>query len=367
MTTVNLFAGLEDPQPPPKAAAPEAPAPVPAVAPDAPKTAPSAAPDAEPPATVADAPAPAPIAPPIAPPITASVGLINRPNLTDAEYFELGHLSGSDLRAGYICPDDAAWRRATPAKTDAMTIGTAVHMALLEPIRFAEEVVVKPDDFDGRTKAGKEWLAENAGRIVMGRDMHDRARAYAGAFATALEAIGIDPTAWWLDYERGIVWAEAFGPCRCKPDLLAVEGTADASGPGRVINVSLKTTAKPLSSAQWTSQVVSGALAAGYDLAEYHYARGIAAQVMGDAERWREVETWHVVATTTGAPRLAVARVPDDIMERASRLWVDRAPAIAAAVQNGVQGVVMEALTIVLPRWADSAMPDAFGDDGGEA
>jgi hypothetical protein len=248
-----------------------------------------------------------------------------------------------------------------------MTIGTAVHMALLEPIRFAEEVVVKPDDFDGRTKAGKEWLAENAGRIVMGRDMHDRARAYAGAFATALEAIGIDPIAWWLDYERGIVWSEAFGPCRCKPDLLAVEGTPDASGPGRVVNVSLKTTAKPLSSAAWTSQVVSGALGAGYDLPEYHYARGIAAQVMHDAERWREVETWHVIATTTGAPRLAVARVPDDIMERASRLWTDRAPAIAAAVANGVQGVVMEALTIALPRWADSAMPDAFGDDGGEA
>ena len=348
MTTANLFAGLEAPPPTPSA-------PVPAAPPDAPKTAPSAAPDAAPPVTVADAPAPAPMAAPMAQP------------LTDAEYFELAHLSGSDLRAGYICPDDAAWRRDTPAKTDAMTIGTAVHMALLEPIRFREEVVVKPDDFDGRTKAGKEWLVENAGRIVMGRDMHDRARAYAGAFATALKAIGIDPTAWWLDYERGIVWSEAFGPCRCKPDLLAVEGTADASGPGRVVNVSLKTTAKPLSSAQWTSQVVSGALAAGYDLAEYHYARGIAAQVMHDAERWREVETWHVVATTTGAPRLAVVRVPDDIMERASRLWADRAPAIAAAVANGVQGVVMEALTIALPRWADSAMPDAFGDDGGEA
>lgn len=348
MTTANLFAGLE--APPPTAPAPEAPP-----APDAPKTAPSAAPDAAPPSTVAPAAAPAPMAPPMAAP------------LTDAEYYALGHLSGSDMRAGYICPDDAAWRRDTPAKTDAMTIGTAVHMALLEPIRLREEVVVKPDDFDGRTKAGKEWLAENAGRIVMGRDMYDRARAYAGAFATALEAIGIDPTAWWLDYERGIVWSEAFGPCRCKPDLLAVEGTADASGPGRVVNVSLKTTAKPLSSAQWTSQVVSGALAAGYDLAEYHYARGIAAQVMGDAERWREVETWHVVATTSGAPRLAVVRVPDDIMERASRLWTDRAPAIAAAVANGVQGVVMEALTITLPRWADSAMPDAFGDDGGDA
>ena len=328
MTTPNLFAGLEDP--PPKA-------------PQAPQAPP--APDV--------APAPAPVAVAAAPP------------LTDAEYYELAYLSGSDLRAGYICPDDAAWRRATPAKSDAMTIGTAVHMALLEPIRFAEEVVVKPDDFDGRTKAGKEWLAEHAGRIVMARDMHDRARAYAGAFATALEAIGVDPVGWWLDYERGIVWSEAFGRCRCKPDLLAVQPAAGA--PGRVVNVSLKTTAKPLSSAQWTAQVVSGALGAGYDLPEYHYARGIAAQVLGDAERWREVETWHVIATTSGAPRLAVARVPDDIMERASRLWADRAPVIAAAVAHGVQGVVLEALTIALPRWADSAMPDAFGDDGGDA
>ena len=352
MTTPNLFAGLEDP--PPKA-------------PQAPQAPPQAAP--VPPLPAPDvAPAPAPVAVAAAP--------IAQP-ATDAEYYELAYLSGSDLRAGYICPDDAAWRRATPAKSDAMTIGTAVHMALLEPIRFAEEVVVKPDDFDGRTKAGKEWLAEQAGRIVMARDMHDRARAYAGAFATALEAIGVDSLGWWLDYERGIVWSEAFGRCRCKPDLLAVQPTpaAGADGasegapgtPGRVVNVSLKTTAKPLSSAQWTAQVVSGALGAGYDLPEYHYARGIAAQVLGDAERWREVETWHVIATTSGAPRLAVARVPDDIMERAARLWADRAPVIAAAVANGVQGVVLEALTIALPRWADSAMPDAFGDDGGDA
>ena len=344
MTTPNLFAGLEDP--PPKA-------------PQAPQAAPQAPPAPEAP------PAPAPAAPvPDVAPAPAPVAVAAAPPLTDAEYYELAYLSGSDLRAGYICPDDAAWRRATPAKSDAMTIGTAVHMALLEPIRFAEEVVVKPDDFDGRTKAGKEWLAEHAGRIVMARDMHDRARAYAGAFTTALEAIGVDPLGWWLDYERGIVWSEAFGRCRCKPDLLAVQPDAT---PGRVVNVSLKTTAKPLSSAQWTAQVVSGALGAGYDLPEYHYARGIAAQVLGDAERWREVETWHVIATTSGAPRLAVARVPDDIMERASRLWADRAPVIAAAVANGVQGVVLEALTIALPRWADSAMPDAFGDDGGDA
>ena len=343
MTTTNLFAGLEDPQPP--QVPPQA-----VQAPQAPDVAPVAATEAAP-VAVALAAAPAPAAAP----------------LTDAEYFELAYLSGSDLRAGYSCPDDAAWRRATPAKSDAMTIGTAVHMALLEPIRFTEEVVVKPDDIDGRTKAGKEWLAENAGRIVMAREMHDRARAYAGAFTTALAAIGIDPLGWWLDYERGIVWSEAFGRCRCKPDLLAVQPTPADGAPGRVVNVSLKTTAKPLSSAQWTSQVVSGALGAGYDLPEYHYARGIAAQVLGDVERWREVETWHVIATTTGAPRLAVARVPDDIMERASRLWADRAPVIAAAVANGLQGVVMEALTIALPRWADSAMPDAFGDDGGDA
>lgn len=341
MTTPNLFAGLEDP-PPPAPTPPPAPAPPPALAPEP--------------------PAPAPLQAPVTPAAPAPA----QP-LTDAEYYELAHLSGSDLRAGYVCPDDAAWRRATPAKSEAMTIGTAVHMALLEPIRFAEEVVVRPDDIDGRTKAGKEWLAENAGRIVMAREPHERARAYAGAFRSALEAIGVDPLGWWLDYERGIVWSESFGPCRCKPDLLAVQPTPADGTTARVVNVSLKTTAKPLSSAQWTSQVVSGALGAGYDIAEYHYARGIAAQVLGDAERWREVETWHVIATTSGAPRLAVVQVPSEVLERAGRLWADRAPAIAAAVRDGVQGVVMEALTIALPRWADSMMPDAFGDEGGEA
>jgi hypothetical protein len=43
-----------------------------------------------------------------------------------------------------------------PEPTEAQKIGTLTHAAVLEN---KCEWVVQPDDFDGRTKAGKEWIA----------------------------------------------------------------------------------------------------------------------------------------------------------------------------------------------------------------
>lgn len=50
--------------------------------------------------------------------------------------------------------------------TDAMIFGTALHSALLQPERVTS-FAVRPEGLDGRTKAGKEWLAANEDKIVL--------------------------------------------------------------------------------------------------------------------------------------------------------------------------------------------------------
>lgn len=51
--------------------------------------------------------------------------------------------------------------------TKAMKLGSAVHRAVLEPERFESEYVVKPAGVDLRTKEGKQWASDNAGRSIV--------------------------------------------------------------------------------------------------------------------------------------------------------------------------------------------------------
>ena len=51
-------------------------------------------------------------------------------------------------------------------ESPAMRFGTLSHLAILEPERF-KSVVVKPEGHDGRTTAGKAWVAANEGKQTM--------------------------------------------------------------------------------------------------------------------------------------------------------------------------------------------------------
>lgn len=70
------------------------------------------------------------------------------------------------LASHYLSP----WPReddSTPAKA----FGIAAHTLILEgPAVFAERYVVKPDDFNGRSREGKEWMAENAAKEAITAD-----------------------------------------------------------------------------------------------------------------------------------------------------------------------------------------------------
>ena len=52
-------------------------------------------------------------------------------------------------------------------ETPNMMLGTAIHAAVLEPEVFKSDFIVTPDDLDMRTKAGKEWKADNDGKNIL--------------------------------------------------------------------------------------------------------------------------------------------------------------------------------------------------------
>ena len=271
-----------------------------------------------------------------------------------ADYFAdtPNHLSGSDLRAGLLNADDALWKRLNPSSTKYTDAGNAIHLALLEGHKFDELVAIKPEGLRRGTKAGDAWYEEHADKYHVSQDIYDRAKLYVGGYQPALE----DITDGALDYfkqvnERPIYWTDpVVGLSRCKPDTLL-------TGP-KLISVSVKTTAKPVNVALWQYQLISGERSAGYDIAEYHYCRGIAATHLGDADRWAEVEVWHVVATTAGAPRLLAIRVSPDIIARAHEIWMRHAPGIAAAIRRKTVPLTLDVLTAELPKWANYSMPD---------
>ncbi len=57
-------------------------------------------------------------------------------------------------------------------QTAAFSFGSAIHAYFLEPADFNNQVAVTPADFNGRTKAGKEWKAEveASGKVLISQD-----------------------------------------------------------------------------------------------------------------------------------------------------------------------------------------------------
>jgi hypothetical protein len=117
-----------------------------------------------------------------------------------------------------------------PSPTPAMQLGTAFHVALLEPDRLGETFVVAPK-FDRRTKEGKAaaeaWEAENAGKTALtAEQMADIEQMVASvkqhAGASMLLGCGLaEMSAFWIDQETGI-------ECKCRPDwLVTVEDRQD--------------------------------------------------------------------------------------------------------------------------------------------
>jgi len=141
--------------------------------------------------------------------------------ISNRAYHESDGISKSDLTLFAITPAHYKAKEAYE-ETPVMTFGQAVHTAILEPSRFADEYTVAPENIDKRTKAGKEWFAEaeQNGKTVLSWDNHTdllgmKKSVYASKTAKALlDAEGIiEHSGWWTDPRTGLL-------LKCRPDKI---------------------------------------------------------------------------------------------------------------------------------------------------
>jgi len=88
------------------------------------------------------------------------------PDLPEAEYHSIPALSRSTLVRLARSP---AHSRVPVYETPAMTMGTALHCAVLEPERYAREYVMPPNGLRLTTKEGKAWKLEQGDNTVLPR------------------------------------------------------------------------------------------------------------------------------------------------------------------------------------------------------
>jgi hypothetical protein len=107
----------------------------------------------------------------------------------------------------------------------AMKNGTLVHTALFEPATVAARYIVRPEWVDGRTKDGKQWLADMASsgmEIVTGEQMTAALRQAEAVrrlpeIAALLSDGEPETSAFWIDDETGEL-------CKCRPDFTSPAG-----------------------------------------------------------------------------------------------------------------------------------------------
>jgi hypothetical protein len=142
--------------------------------------------------------------------------------LSIEEYHASDALSNTGL--GYLALSPAHYVQyceEPPEQTAAMARGTAMHAAILEPLKFFAQYAPLPDDCDLRTKAGKE--ARDA-IVAVGKtplkasEFSDIERmvheVHGHPTAAAMLAGGmVEASVFWTDTETGV-------SCRARPDYL---------------------------------------------------------------------------------------------------------------------------------------------------
>jgi hypothetical protein len=149
---------------------------------------------------------------------------MNLLDLTNEDYHARPGVSASMLKSmarGWRTFEAEYITKTAPRKESAaMALGTAVHTALLEPERFADEYVVCPEECsDRRTKAYKEWAASVDGASVLTADD-------AATISAIRESVRRDDFASKLlaadgRVEKSLEWSDQGVLCRMRFDKIA--------------------------------------------------------------------------------------------------------------------------------------------------
>lgn len=187
--------------------------------------------------------------------------------MSNAAYHALPSLGCSGIKAmgkspmhyaaQYLDPDRPV-RESTPA----MKRGNLVHCAVLEPGEVDTRYAIKPEGYDGRTTAGKEWARAFAGLETITMAEYQAAMRMERA-VRALPDIGAllatghpEVSAFWIDKATGV-------HCKCRPDWVS---PVDDEG---VILIDLKTCTDATPSG-FSKQVAN----LGYHLQAAWYSKG---------------------------------------------------------------------------------------------
>lgn len=269
------------------------------------------------------------------------------PNAERADYYRAKGANFSALKGFARTPAHAREAMIHPPEpTAAMELGTAVHLAVLEPDRFAEECAVAPK-VDRRTKEGKAtWAAfevENAGKVLLREEDH--------AMCVAMrDAVWAHPIASQMlkgpgHAEVAVVWDHLDPAMRCKG---LIDRIGQFDGWTWVIDLKSCQDASPWSFASTVARQFYHAQAAFY----LDGCNAIAPRQRRFA--WLAVEK---------EPPYAVAiHEPDgDMLERGRALyegWLrDYAEAKAKDVWPGYPN---EIRALSLPRWAQGGGTDGW-------
>lgn len=119
----------------------------------------------------------------------------------------------------------------TPVEpTDTMVFGSAFHSYTLEPKEFETQYIVRPEGIDGRTKAGKEWLASiDPALRVLKQDDYDKIRfmrdsVFRHPLAAELLSHGeAELSAYWNDFDDPDTLCKARFDWLNKPQRILVD------------------------------------------------------------------------------------------------------------------------------------------------
>ena len=147
--------------------------------------------------------------------------MIGKATLTNEQYHKSPGISSSGLVKfiQYSPAHYKAYLTEPREQTDAMALGSAIHMAILEPNLFESTYVCKPQDMSFATKEGKEWKSKNAGKSILAFDKFEtclriRDKFNKSPILKAYVSGGEAESSWfWEDPQTGLV-------CKCRPDYL---------------------------------------------------------------------------------------------------------------------------------------------------
>lgn len=260
------------------------------------------------------------------------------------EYAAWPATRSSELKPFSKTAEHAHYALTHPKESDALRLGQATHVAVLEPPRFKEQYAVAPR-IDRRTKAGKEaWEAfqqDNERRIILTADEYEQAAAMQKAAwrhplgSTLLAAEGLR--------EVSLLWEDkdTKKPCKARLDLLC-----NWNGIATIVDIKTTRDASPRSFAR--------------DAVNYGYHVSAAWYIDGAHTLLPIARRYVILAIESAPPHVcAVYWMEEEFLDAGRKTGRDWYRRKLLAEETGHWPGYVEEMCLVAPPWTENL------DDGG--